>query len=268
MRKFIWALGFAFITIVPVAAQDWIGPSPMDLGWQHSNQIGLMVQQQVLFNQQFPQEEKASPAPPAQKPKAAPAASAAALRYTPSLPQRRKNFAQFVAKSRTVDPAGAAQLEQLLAQQDVIAAMAPELAKYGLRVDNVADAYTAWWINAWLGWAGRTDDAPQNQITAVKAQVARVLSSTPLFVDATDAQKQEMSEALLIQGAMIGAAIEQLKTNPALKPHMRGAMAQAGKSMGLDFAAMALGDTGFVGVGAPKTKPAARTVPAPSRKKL
>ncbi len=240
------------------AAQDWIGPSPMDLAWQHSNQIGLMVQQQVLYNQQFPEagenkqaqtkQSKNAPTRNSMQPNAAGTAklSAATLTYRPSIAVRKKNLAQFVEKSRAIDPAGADQMAQLFAQQDVIASMAPELAKYGLRIDNVADAYTLWWLNAWLGWAGRTDDASQKQINAVKAQVGRALITVPLYAQATDAQKQEMAESFLIQGAMLGAVIEQLKTNPAMKPQLKTAMAAAGKTMGLDFARLTLSDQGFV----------------------
>ena len=41
-------------------------------------------------------------------------------------------------------------LEKELASSDVIAKMGRELSVFGLRTDNVADVYGAWWLNAWL----------------------------------------------------------------------------------------------------------------------
>jgi len=86
----------------------------------------------------------------------------------PSLDRRRANFARFIAKAHAQDPQGAASLEKELGASDLIARAEPELAQYGLRIDNVADAYAIWWLNAWLAVRQRTDTPPARQITAVR----------------------------------------------------------------------------------------------------
>lgn len=48
-----------------------------------------------------------------------------------------------------------------------------------------------------------------------------------------------------MQAALIGNATEQIKTSLVLKPQLRQAMDQAGRSMGLDFSTMRLTVSGF-----------------------
>lgn len=80
----------------------------------------------------------------------------AAMAYRPDPVRRRSNLAQFVAKTRAVDPAGADDLEKLFAQTDFIAAIGQAMAKQGLRLDNLADAYATWWVTAWQATAAIT----------------------------------------------------------------------------------------------------------------
>ncbi|SOB78703.1 hypothetical protein SAMN06297144_0172 [Sphingomonas guangdongensis] len=177
------------------------------------------------------------------------AETAPPLRYTPSLARRRSNLAGFVARLRAGDPQGATALEQAAASGDLIESIGADLARYGLRIDDVADAYSVWWVNAWLGWAGDTSDQTRAQMAAVRAQAARAVAATPSFANADEAARQEFAESLLVQAALIGAATKQIETDPAMKPQLRQAMAQAGQGMGLDFAAMRLTSSGFRAVG-------------------
>jgi hypothetical protein len=188
------------------------------------------------------------------------------------LPERtRANLAQFVAKSRAVDPQGAAAMERLFASTDIIAAMGQELAKYDLRTDNVADCYAVWWMSAWQGANGDTSDAAPATALAVKAQAARALAATPQFMRATEAQKQEYAEALLIQAALISATVDTYKGDPAMMRKVGAAIRTGAKASGLDLDAMRLTPGGFVPNGpaarapAPKiTPPRATAVAAPA----
>jgi hypothetical protein len=49
---------------------------------------------------------------------------------------------------------------------------------------------------------------------AVRKQTANALLSSPEFVSASDPQKQEMAEALLIQTALIEAFVESAEADP------------------------------------------------------
>jgi hypothetical protein len=180
--------------------------------------------------------------------------------FRPSVQLRRTNLANFVEKTRAIDRAGAAQMATLFASTDIIAEMDRLMqASYGMRANNVADAYAMWWTSAWMGLQGRSDDPSAGQMAMVKRQAANALASTPEFASATDATKQELSEALLVQAAMIQGTIDAYKSDPAMLAKARAAIAKGANGMGLDLSTMTLTDEGFVpairktgAVGSPK----------------
>jgi hypothetical protein len=174
------------------------------------------------------------------------AGSVAKLTYKSSTARRTQNLAKFVEKSRGSDPSGADQMSQLLASTDIIGAIGQGIAPFGLRVDNVADAYTVYWTNAWLGSRGRNDTLSKQQISAVRNQAANALLATNEFISATDAEKQEMAEAMLVQAALIEASVDNAKSNPATMTKVKTAIAQGAKAMGLDLYTMTLTPNGFV----------------------
>ncbi len=170
-------------------------------------------------------------------------ASALAFRSSPSV--RSRNFAAFLERTRRADPAGAANLAALL-RTDPIAQMGPALRALGLRTDNVADAYTVWWMNAWQAAHGDLSDASRAKTQAVRAQAAGALASTPELRGASDAAKQEFAEALLIQAALIGASAETYAKDPAMMRKLGQAVRQGARASGLDLDAMTLTEQGFV----------------------
>jgi hypothetical protein len=167
------------------------------------------------------------------------------LVYKVSNAVRRRNLAQFVAKTREIDPDGAAQMEKLFAENDVISIIDKKMTTIGLRANNVADAYAVYWTNAWLGSQGRNDDLPSKQMIAVRNQAAKALLGTLPFKSATDAQKQELAEAMLIQAALIAAIVDDAQSDPALLAKVKVAIAQGAKGMGLDLDRMTLTTQGF-----------------------
>ncbi|WP_026868649.1 DUF6683 family protein [Inquilinus limosus] len=171
---------------------------------------------------------------------------AASFRYRPDLARRRANLARFVDRSRAADPQGADNLAALFAQGDLIERMRPELAKYGLVIDNLADAYTVWWISAWQASQGRTDDVSAATAAAVRRQVVQSMASTPALRTAGDAAKQEMAEALLVQGVLLAGALEQAKGDREQMAAVSRAAVQGARGMGLDLSAMTLTEAGFV----------------------
>ena len=68
------------------------------------------------------------------------------FRYSNSV--QKKNLAQFVEKARAADPEGAAKLEQILSSNDIIGYIGQEISSFGLKTNNVADAYTVYWMTA------------------------------------------------------------------------------------------------------------------------
>lgn len=176
---------------------------------------------------------------------AAPATAVGSLTYRPDLARRKANLAQFVAKSRKVDPAGAASLEALFAEGDIIEMTGQALSPYGLRVDNLADAYTIWWITAWQATRGRNDDVSPATVKAVRAQAAQTLGGKAILAGAGDPVKQELTESLLIQTLLIDAAVDQAKTDAAQMKKVGMAVNQGAQGMGLDLMRLNLTETGF-----------------------
>jgi hypothetical protein len=170
-----------------------------------------------------------------------------------------------LATLRQSEPAAYAELSELARTGDIIEIMGQAIAPYGLATDNLADAYAFWWIHAWLAWAGDTSDQTPAQVRAVAGQAAAAILAAPALAQMDDAARQEMAEALLLQGALIGSGIEQMKSDASVKPHWRAAMEQSGQTMGLDFSAMRLTAQGFVPAQAsPATAQTTRTAGAPS----
>ncbi|WP_042442606.1 DUF6683 family protein [Azospirillum sp. B510] len=181
----------------------------------------------------------------------APPPDVSRLGYTPSKARRTANLAAFVEKTRAVDPAGAADLQRLFAQGDVIERIAALIAPYGLRVDNLADVYALWWITAWQATRGDNDTLGRDMYAAVRAQAARALNAAGGPGKAPDAQKQELAEALLVQTALIEVAVEQAKSDPARMRQVRAAVRKGALGMGLDMDRMEITGGGFVPGGGP-----------------
>jgi hypothetical protein len=168
------------------------------------------------------------------------------LSFPYSAKRRQENIRGFVQKTQRSDPAGAAKMAQLFASTDVIGQIGAEMSSYGLRTDNVADAYAVYWINAWEAAHGIVGKAEtRSRAQAVKAQAERAMSGSPEMVRATDAQKQEFAEALLVQAAMISAHMAHAAGNPAQLAAVAKAVRQGAKASGLDLDAMVLTDQGF-----------------------
>jgi hypothetical protein len=242
-RSFALALSLALMGPAPAWAQDmsWSTITPSITG---TDVLGLQLREQV--QRQRSVDGRTTSRQRFLPEAAAPVVNARALRYTPSRTRRTANLSRFVEKSRAADPAGAAQLEQLFASGDIIDKIGGALAQHGMRVDNLADAYAVWWINAWQATRGHNDKTSRETNEAVRDQAARALSASPQLVEAGDAAKQELAESLLIQAAMIDASVEKSKGNPAQMRQIGAAVNRGARRMGLELGTMELTEEGFI----------------------
>jgi hypothetical protein len=238
MARFFISIVLLSLLASPANAQ-FIGSWNFGSGWVQSEDVNRMnrVAQEA-------QNQLSEPSPSTEAPEVS--ANAASMTFRPSIANRRRNLAQFVEKTRAQSPANAIELEKMFASTDVISEFGSILAPYGLRTDNVADAYTVYWIAAWE--ASRSIiSAPETpeRIQAVKAQAARALMATPEFVNSTDAQKQELAEALLIQAALIQATVQTYASDQAMLSQVASAVARGAKGMDIDLSKMTLTAEGF-----------------------
>lgn len=241
-RALALVLGIAVLSPMAATAQDmaWGTIIPSVAG---TDQLGIVLREQV---RRPPPGRVARPRIEPRDMGDAVAPNPAALRYSPSKARRTANLARFVEKTRKADPAGAKDLATLFASGDFIEKVARAIAPYDLHVDNVADAYTIWWINAWQATRGRNDTPGPVVKDAVRVQAARALTASPEFAGSGDAAKQELAESLLVQAALIDTAVEQAKGDRRRLDAVGAAVAQGAQGMGLDLSTMELTDQGFV----------------------
>ncbi|MDV3457228.1 DUF6683 family protein [Sphingomonas sp. HF-S4] len=224
----------------PAAAQDFAAMDMTGMGiYAMEDSVMDAARGSVSSNRRGSGRARVAPAP------------AVRLTYKPSLERRRANFAQFIEKTRKKNPQAAADLQKELSS-DVIEKIGGAIGQFGMRADNVADAYAIWWLNAWLASRQRNDTPPARQIAAVRAQAARAMASVPEMASASDAVKQEMAEANLIQAALLGSMMDDAEGNPTKLRQLAAAVRKGARASGLNLDAMDLTDDGFVpgGVGA------------------
>ncbi len=171
--------------------------------------------------------------------------SSSKLVFKPSATVRQANLKRFIDNVRQTNPAGVAQIKQLLESTDVVDQVGQKMVAVGLKPNNLADAYAVYWTNAWLGARGRNENLPKSQMIAVRNQVAEVLLKVPQLASATDTQKQEIAETLLVQSLLIYLSTEGSKSDPALSAQVQKVIAQGAKSFGLDLYQMNLTSQGF-----------------------
>ncbi|MEM8714459.1 MAG: DUF6683 family protein [Cyanobacteria bacterium P01_G01_bin.4] len=170
----------------------------------------------------------------------------AALTFT-SVPARTQaNLRAFI--DRTSDPRAKAELQNIIVQQpSIMADIARAMqSRYGLDPQNVAHAYTVWWITSWQAVNRRTDEPNQATILAVSRQVSAALLNTPDFLNTSDAERQEYAEALLMQTLVIGEIALAAEGDPGLQDQLAARAEQAARNNGLAVTQMQLTPNGFV----------------------
>ncbi len=163
---------------------------------------------------------------------AAPAADPAALNFAVSDALRAADQQKFIEGLRASSPDAANDL----AGHDLIGMLGTAIAPYGLKTDNVGDAFTAWlMINHGLVTGDDSDPTPA-QIEGTRKMTTAALLAMPDLVAAGDADKQSMADTLLLQALLNQMMIDALKQeNPAGVPAAQEQIRAATRDMGLDL---------------------------------
>ena len=171
-------------------------------------------------------------AQPQQTTPAAPAADPALLNFTVSEDLRAQHQKQFLDGIRANSPAAADDL----AGQDLVGLMATALQPHGLKVDNVADAFTAWlMINHGLVTGNDADPTPA-QVAGTRQLATTALLASPDLPKASDADKQNMAEVLLLQAMLNQMMVDSLKqVKPDGVPAALEEIRKSTRDMGLDL---------------------------------
>ena len=167
-------------------------------------------------------------------------------RFRTSLAARRSFLANIVAKARATNPQAAAALQRDFAKGDPIVTIAPALARYGLRTDDVADSMAVYLISAYYGVRGSTQDPSRSSLRATRDQMRRALLTTPSFASSSNAAKQQMSDALLLQTMVTNRLVTSAKGNPAQMASAKSSIRQGAlKIFKLDLSKMKLTNSGL-----------------------
>ncbi|MEM7701908.1 MAG: DUF6683 family protein [Pseudomonadota bacterium] len=175
----------------------------------------------------------------------------------------RQNLNNFIERS----PEGGAREElakMIEAQPTMMDDLRAAIAPYGLDTHDVADAYTLWWINAWLVANKRDEDPNKGTIAMVKQQVRNAFAATPDFANTSDADRQEYAEALLLQATMLSSAFEQWQGDADRLDQLAQAAHKGAKESGIELSLMTLTRNGFVpraGADATSIDPSERDAP-------
>lgn len=254
----LWLLSVAQLAALP-APLSAAAPA-QDMGWSTiipsvagTDTLGLALRRNAEENQRPAPRRTTAPVRRAEAPIGSPEAAlpspaaAASLRFTPSAARRKVNYDRFLAARRgQSDAATHRQLAGMLADPQFVPNLERELGRLGLRSDDIGDAYTIWWIQAWLAAQGSNRDATPAEIRAVKAQTARVILATPQIAGSDDATKQEFADSLLVQTVIMGSVISQVQGNPD-EVRQVGTIARGiARANNVDLDAFTLTDQGFV----------------------
>jgi hypothetical protein len=188
-------------------------------------------------------------AAPAQSGLVAPPPSAtniAQLTFKPSPVVRKKVIDEFVKGLKALKPEVGAEMEASFKKTDVIAEITKGLAGYGLKADNMADAYAFYLMTAWMGAQGRTDDFTLAQVSGVQNMVRTTIASNKEILALEDSKKQFFAESLLLQGLINDEMAKAVANDPALKAKVIGDIKTAAKELNINLDAYSLTPTGLV----------------------
>lgn len=174
-----------------------------------------------------------------------PGVNKSVLRFSTSKTRQKENLQNFVDRSKKVDPEGAAKMQAIFASTDVMSLISKAMGTVGLKTDNVADAYTAWWISAYQASRGSTTTPSRAKYQAVRQQSENALLAVPSMTNASESEKQELAEAYLIQAALIDSSVQEAQSNPKYLNAVKAAVKQGAMASGLDLDLMTLTDNGF-----------------------
>lgn len=136
-------------------------------------------------------------------------------RFRVSRATRRRMAKAWIARRRAVDPKGTAGLERQLAGRGLLEAVQPQIAKYGLRTDDLADSMAVYLVAAWYGSRGSQQDPPRELLLATRSQMRAAMLLNPKFASVSDATKQQLADSLLIQTIEDNGYLNAGKKSPA-----------------------------------------------------
>jgi hypothetical protein len=240
-------IAMSILITTPASAQWTISlpPPTQTATYFANNNIGREVSERTVQAEM----ERARRKGAARSPNSArPAVSPSVLNFTTSRQRRTTNLKRFVADYAQTNPGREADITALfMGSPDIIEQIAAQLSPFGFSRGNIADAYAVYWINAWEAANGVIgSETSRTQLMAVKRQATAGLLALPSITKASDADKQDFAEVLLVQAMMVQASAEQAQSNPAAARAQQAVVRKGAKMLGVELDMYTLTENGFV----------------------
>lgn len=247
------ALALALPLAAPVAAQDM--PTVMPNNYVLSDILNKQRVDSAINSGRGGGRQASRPAPRYASPTAGfrpgapaggPALTQTTYRASPEVSARvRRQFADWMGKQAGAE--GGRKIAQAMAQRDPVRSWAQIVGGDGLRPGDTADAMAAYWIFNWVMANGA--DSNRAQAQAVRNQVKPMIASNPGYARLNEAQRQEMSEVLMLNFLVQHAAyLDAMKRGDRATTRRLGdaAVARFRNEMGVDLRQLTLTNSGFV----------------------
>ena len=148
----------------------------------------------------------------------------ARLAFRPDPAVRQRVYGRAVAQMRRIDAGDAAKLQQILSSGKLRREIGGYMARYGMSPDNLADTTALYLATAWLASRGSGADPSRAQMQGLRRQVAATYLATPEFARASEATKQELSEANLVQAGYAANLANAAAADRRIAPRVRDAV--------------------------------------------
>lgn len=224
----IWKVAVlpALFVSVPLAAQD-IAPA-LDPGTM-IGYAGVVAAGEYAQRDLGSRLTKARAQPRA--PVASPAAIVARTSYRADPAVRRKVYTRAVATIQKASPQDAAQLRTQLANGQLRAGVAAFLQRYGMSANNVVDTTPLYLATAWFAAWADSGNPSLAQVRGLRAQVAQAYATMPGLLRASDAAKQELAEATIIEAWLASTMANQAAQDRKIAGAVRAAVTRAVRDM-------------------------------------
>lgn len=200
-----------------------LSPTTM-IGYAGTTAAGTQARQQIGARLAAPRGRVALPAG------ASIAQVAARTSYRPDPAVRQQVYARTVAQVQKTSPADAAKMKQLLMSGKILDEVAGFLASNGMSANSLVDTTALYLGYAWIAAQGRNDDPTAAQLKGLRGQVARTFATMPALLGASNALKQEVGEANIIQASLSSALANRMVQDPKIAGQARAAVVRGVKS--------------------------------------
>ena len=175
----------------------------------------------------------------------APLVSESQLTFTASPTVRKEAVDGFVAAMSQASPELGTQLGAAFGGADVFAQIDAGLEPFGLKTNNIADAYTLYMVNAWMASQGNRDQNTRAQADGTKAMVMATFSATPDLLKLDARQKQLFADSLVLNAMLYDSMLQATADNVQATQNVQGEVTAAAKLLGIDLSLFSMTPNGL-----------------------